>query len=63
MKLKIHRKEQWDLECWPLLCIHAQTKTLNARLFCVWLWGVECSWTNIRMVLRDLRAQKAGVAV
>ncbi len=46
MRFSIHRKEQYDLECWPLVCIHAQGTTpsgnrYSKRVLCVWLWGLQ----------------------
>ena len=35
--LSIHRKEQWDLDCWPLLCAHWRSR----RVFCLWRWGFQ----------------------
>jgi hypothetical protein len=41
--LAIHRKEQWDLECWPWLCIHWRYDRGNGsrRIFCVWPGGIQ----------------------
>jgi hypothetical protein len=46
--LRLHRKEQWDLECVPLLCIHVDRADSCKRIFCLWLWGIEVgklSWS------------------
>lgn len=37
----LHRQEQWDLDCWPLLCIHWQTPNRSRRVFCLWRWGIQ----------------------
>ena len=29
----VHRKEQWDLKCWPLLCVHWRTPNRSKRVF------------------------------
>lgn len=51
--IRMHRKEQWDLQCWPWLCVH-RDKTdddgtwSNTRLFCVWKGGLQVGrkvWT------------------
>ena len=41
--LHIHRKEQWDLNCWPLVCVHQSYDhgNGNRRVFCLWLWGIQ----------------------
>lgn len=36
-----HRKEQFDLDCWPLICLHWRTLDGSKRLFCLWLWGIQ----------------------
>lgn len=23
-QIRLHRKEQWDLKCWPWLCVHVE---------------------------------------
>lgn len=37
----IHRLEQWDLECWPIVCVHWKTANRSKRIFCLWLWGIQ----------------------
>lgn len=34
----IHRQEQWDLECTPVVCIHKDFDKGNGskRIFCLW---------------------------
>lgn len=50
MKLQFHRKEQWDLGCWPLLCVRRNGTNRagnyeSSRVFCLWLWGIQIgSW-------------------
>jgi hypothetical protein len=50
MKISVHRKEQWDLECWPWVCVHVawNTKThtyRSQRVFCLWSRGIQIgSW-------------------
>jgi hypothetical protein len=41
--LFIHRKEQWDLGCWPWLCVHQRYDQGNGcrRIFCVWGGGIQ----------------------
>jgi hypothetical protein len=39
--LSIHRKEQWDLDCWPLICAHWNTPNRSRRVFCLWRWGIQ----------------------
>ncbi len=39
--LWLHRLEQWDLGCWPWLCIHWRTANRSTRIFCVWRWGIQ----------------------
>lgn len=46
MKIKPHQKEQYDLECWPWLCIHVERVNARGhqesrRVFCVWPWGLQ----------------------
>lgn len=40
-QFNIHRKEQWDLECFPIICIHRRTPNRSARVFCLWRWGLQ----------------------
>jgi hypothetical protein len=50
MKIKLHRKEQWDLKCWPWLCVHVAYNTRthtyrSTRVFCLWSGGIQIgSW-------------------
>jgi hypothetical protein len=39
----LHRKEQWDLDCWPFICIHWRYDYGNGsrRIFCLWRWGIQ----------------------
>lgn len=39
--LELHRKEQWDLECWPILCAHWNTSNGSRRVFCLWWLGIQ----------------------
>jgi hypothetical protein len=39
--LSIHRKEQWDLQCVPLVCVHWRTLNSSTRIFCVWRYGIQ----------------------
>ena len=39
--LWIHRLEQWDLDCWPLVCIHWRRPGRSTRIFCLWRWGIQ----------------------
>jgi hypothetical protein len=39
--LSVHRKEQYDLECKPLVCVHLTEPNRSRRLFCLWRWGVQ----------------------
>jgi len=41
MKLKLHRKEQWDLNCKPLLCLHIHRTDESVRVFCLWSHGLQ----------------------
>lgn len=37
----IHRMEQWDLGCWPWVCIHWHYPNGARRVFCLWPGGVQ----------------------
>jgi hypothetical protein len=37
----VHRLEQWDLACWPIVCIHWRTPNRCKRIFCLWRIGVQ----------------------
>ena len=39
--LWVHRLEQWDLDCWPIVCVHWHTPNRAQRIFCLWSGGVE----------------------
>lgn len=41
MTLQIHRKEQWDLECSPFVCVHAHRTNSSTRVFCLWRDGIQ----------------------
>ena len=41
MEFHWHRKEQWDLECWPIICLHVRTANAWTRWFCLWRWGIQ----------------------
>jgi len=56
MSLSFHRKEQWDLGCHPLLCIHLRTVNASTRIFCLWDGGVAFR----RTVWRWKRAHAGG---
>ncbi len=58
-KYKIHRKEQWDIGCHPLVCVHRQNENGSERVFCLWLWGVEVSGER-RWVKRSSRRRTAA---
>lgn len=36
-RVTLHNKEQWDLECIPLICAHLRSKDRNTstRIFCI----------------------------
>ncbi len=40
-EINVHRKEQWDLNCWPLLCVHVHRPNGSRRVFCLWRGGVQ----------------------
>jgi hypothetical protein len=39
--ISIHRKEQYDLDCFPLVCLHWNTPNGSLRVFCLWRWGIQ----------------------
>jgi hypothetical protein len=41
MRIRIHRKEQWDLDCMPWVCAHRETRNSSTRIFCLWRGGIE----------------------
>lgn len=48
--LWVHRLEQWDLDCWPFVCVHWRQPNRCRRIFCLWRWGVQIG--NGRHALR-----------
>lgn len=38
--IRFHRKEQWDLDCWPWLCAHWNGPNYSQRVFCIWPGGL-----------------------
>jgi hypothetical protein len=55
--LHVHRKEQWDLDCWPLVCVHWRYDggNGNKRIFCLWRWGIQ-----VRPIMVTSRALHIG---
>lgn len=52
-ELSFHRKEQYDLNVQPWVCIHARTANASQRVFCLWSGGVQvgrrvCRWGSTR---------------
>ncbi|QIW89786.1 hypothetical protein PQE71_gp104 [Bacillus phage Izhevsk] len=45
---KIHRKDQWDLHCKPIICIHKYYDGGNGckRVFCLWFDGLKLKWSR-----------------
>ncbi len=37
----IHRKEQDDIGCVPLVCVHRREPNSRTRVFCLWTGGVQ----------------------
>jgi hypothetical protein len=37
----LHRKEQYDLDCFPWLCIHWHGENYSKRIFCIWSGGIQ----------------------
>jgi len=54
--LKFHRKEQWDLECWPWLVIAWTTPDRYRRIACLWRGGVELGSLLVTWERRKLTA-------
>jgi hypothetical protein len=54
--LHVHRKEQWDLDCWPIVCVHNRTHNRSKRVFCLWLWGVQIG--NCALTRKGVRVGK-----
>ena len=47
----VHRNEQWDLGCVPLVCVHRERRKSCARVFCLWGRGVQIGrWYWMRKV-------------
>jgi hypothetical protein len=48
--LWIHRREQWDLECWPWIAAHWKYDRGNGsrRVFCLWRGGIQIgNWRKV----------------
>lgn len=41
MKINIHQKEQYDLGCFPLACVHVERTDSSTRVFCLWSGGIQ----------------------
>jgi hypothetical protein len=41
VRFMVHRKEQWDLECAPWVCIHLRRGNYSKRVFCLWRGGIQ----------------------
>jgi hypothetical protein len=39
--LWIHRNEQYDLPCYPIICVHWMRPNRSTRVLCVWRWGLQ----------------------
>lgn len=39
--IQIHNKEQDDLNCFPIVCIHWRKPGHSKRIFCLWKWGLQ----------------------
>ena len=68
--LWIHRLEQWDLDCWPIVCVHWKQPNRSRRIFCLWRWGIQVRpfrlsraglWFGRRLLWRPLCAQQPGL--
>ncbi len=49
--IRVHQKEQWDLDCYPWLCVHVDTADTNTRVFCLWSGGIQIGgwlWKRIK---------------
>jgi hypothetical protein len=58
-----HRLEQWDLDCFPLLCVHRKTANACARVFCLWSRGIQVGrhiivWKRIGRTNNDAPPQQ-----
>ncbi len=53
MTFSFHRKEQWDLDCVPWLCVHVERTNAQGnrecqRVFCIWSRGIQIgSWLRL----------------
>jgi hypothetical protein len=43
-----HRREQWDLHCFPWLCVHLKSKQSSTRIFCIWNGGLNIGKLYLR---------------
>lgn len=59
MPLSIHRKEQWDLDCVPWICVHRRTPNSSTRVFCVWRGGIQIG--SLYLTLSDALGSTAGI--
>lgn len=41
MSFAFHRKDQLDLQCKPLICVHLKKTGTSRRIFCLWLFGLQ----------------------
>jgi len=62
----VHRKEQWDLNCIPWVCVHWQSANGSRRIFCLysrggqigrWLFRWPWRAPNAHEVLQGIRKQ------
>jgi len=44
----IHRKEQWDLSCWPWICVHWDAPGSCRRVFCLYARGGQIGKWHFR---------------
>lgn len=60
--LWLHRLEQWDLDCWPLACVHWRYDHGNGcrRVFCLWLWGIQIGGGKRWVFRLSTRALQVG---
>lgn len=40
-QIHIHCKQQWDLQCNPIICIHYKKPNRSKRVFCIWRGGIQ----------------------
>ncbi len=58
-----HRREQWDLNCWPLLCVHWKSPRVSSRIFCLWTGGIQVGkWRWIWRAAAPEGARPSGEA-